>query len=312
MIRRWLAALFFAPMIRAAQVLIWLGHFGAADRALRVCERLSRLAAVVVVLSLPVLAQVPASKPFDLASMWAPWTGQVAGLCGPGKNCTVQTITATSTGAAVRLPYGGTVGWPVSTAPTASISAPSASVIRLSASGGYIETNGALRKTAGGGPAAVTVEDSDGFALIGLAFSSFPTCAAGNIGDIQRDSTSGAYRVCDGAFWQVLGRTLTVPSILSGFGTSPTLVGGSRANTLQVQVGTGGVATNGTIRLNFDAVNGWNCTCSNFTSNNTLVCVQCSDDVSANGDIQFCSRNYSGVTTAFNAGDNLKITCEPF
>lgn len=59
----------------------------------------------------------------------------------------------------------------------------------------------------------------------------------------------------------------TVPTISSGFGSSPTLETSVSAGThaFRVNVGTGGVATSGVVALNSTAATHWNCFVSDFT-----------------------------------------------
>lgn len=63
---------------------------------------------------------------------------------------------------------------------------------------------------------------------------------------------------------------LTVPTISSGFGTSPSILtsttGGNYTATFRVNVGTGGAATSGVVGLP-TASNGWNCLVQDMTTN---------------------------------------------
>jgi hypothetical protein len=248
---------------------------------------------------------------------------QVASTCGPGKNCTVQSITSNvtsqnqSTAWCSQTSGGGTgfgayrfqrnshllsllTGNTCSTAGTnvLEVNPFTNTAVYLPTANWYFYANAGFASGAAG---------------TGTAFASFPVCNAGLGGRMLYDSTNRTWKVCDTSAWQAMGPVRSTPTILSGFGTSPSVLGGSRSGTLQIVVGTGGTANTGTVRLNAQATNaGWNCTCLNYTSQATLQCMQCTDDSGANGDIQFCSRNYSGTATAFNASDNLKITCEPF
>lgn len=267
-----------------------------------------------------------AVTPFD----WMPWEGQVTNVCGPGKTCSVRVLKTTgSDGAnsvALQLGTGGTaVGICM-----ANNSSPAAFLLQRSGSG--LNVYGCSTATCTSCGTNVwswenstssnfsyftlvgTVGLASGTSGTGTAFGSFPACGASNAGRLLYDSTSSLWRWChSGSTSWVELEGYSAPTISAGFGTSPSITGGTAgARAFSVTVGTGGVATNGTVNMNQQATNGWNCTCTNFTSNATLVCVQCSDSTAAAGPIQFCSRNYAGATTAFNAGDQLKMQCKRF
>jgi len=69
--------------------------------------------------------------------------------------------------------------------------------------------------------------------------------------------------------WSMSCNSFPVPLTagLTGFGTSPSVTSGGNACTFRVNVGTGGVATTGTITFPTAAPNGWNCTITDFTTN---------------------------------------------
>lgn len=58
----------------------------------------------------------------------------------------------------------------------------------------------------------------------------------------------------------------TVPTISSGFGTSPSVASNNGTSTFRVNVGTGGVATSGVVGLP-TATTGWNCLIQDFSTN---------------------------------------------
>lgn len=211
MLRRWLVSLFFAPLMRAARVLIYLGRFDAADRALRLAERVSRLAAVAVLLSLPALAQV-------------------TGLCGPGKNCSVSTLLATSRSTAAsqicwNLPTGATLGSVAGVSNNvsttgffvgASCSSLSSPLYSVNSSTGVVQ----LGPTAGAYFGVANAGFGSGATGTGTAFASFPTCNAGTAGRLLFDSTSNVWRQCiNGTGW----RSLSMTSVINAF--VPTVTG---------------------------------------------------------------------------------------
>ena len=57
----------------------------------------------------------------------------------------------------------------------------------------------------------------------------------------------------------------TLPSISSGFGTSPSVTAGGAGFAFRVNVGTGGTASGGVIAMNQTAPNGWNAYVENIT-----------------------------------------------
>jgi len=95
----------------------------------------------------------------------------------------------------------------------------------------------------------------------------------------------------------------TAPTIASGFGTSPTIVGFSTA-AFAVTVGSGGAAS-GTISLPA-APNGWAVACQDVTNSSTVFAQQ-----SASTNTSVSVTGYSvttGLPTNFIAGDKLVFT----
>lgn len=269
-----------------------------------------------------------AVTPFD----WQPWEAQVTNVCGPGKTCSVRLLTVTGQQGANGV--GITLGNASNNLAGICI-ANSAATVRaylFQRTSTQLNVYGCSARDCSSCGTNVWSWDSSGGTNIsfltligsvglasgatgtGTAFGSFPACGASNAGRLLYDSTSSLWRWCHpGSTSWVELEGYSAPTISAGFGTSPSITGGTAgARAFTVTVGTGGTATNGTVDMNQQATNGWNCTCTNFTSNATLVCVQCTDSTAAAGPIQFCSRNYAGTTTAFNAGDQLKMQCKRF
>lgn len=104
------------------------------------------------------------------------------------------------------------------------------------------------------------------------------------------------------------GRTFsaTAPTISSGFGTSPSVtVGGAVA--FRVNVGTGGSATNGVIGLP-TALNGWNCTCADLTTQSSTVFL-CKQTASSTTTATIGNFDAAGAAAAWVASDILAVSC---
>ena len=102
--------------------------------------------------------------------------------------------------------------------------------------------------------------------------------------------------------------TNAIPSISSGFGTTPSVTAGYAA-AFRVNVGTGGAATTGVVALP-TAFAGWNCTAQDITTPASFVTAQTASTVST---ASFA--NYSrttGLSIAWTASDILAISCLPY
>lgn len=100
----------------------------------------------------------------------------------------------------------------------------------------------------------------------------------------------------------------TAPTISSGFGTSPSITGGS-AVAFRVNVGTGGAASTGVVALP-TAINGWNCSVADVTTPDSNSTVQ-----TASTTTTASFKNYArttGLAAAWTASDILAISCIAF
>jgi hypothetical protein len=133
----------------------------------------------------------------------------------------------------------------------------------------------------------------------------------GNLQDGARfQSTSTSPFIIEGTgLIQVLGTGIaftnplflnTVPTISSGFGTSPSIVFSNGAAVFQLNVGTGGAATSGVIGLP-TATNGWACLIQDMNTN--IVTRQTAFTVSS---------VTVTAASAWTASDKLNIQCEAF
>lgn len=102
----------------------------------------------------------------------------------------------------------------------------------------------------------------------------------------------------------------TAPTIASGFGTSPSIVASNGATVFEVNVGTGGTATNGVITMPA-ATTGWNCSVTDLTSAAGGV----ADAITAQttgGTTSVTVKNRTvstGVAVAWDASDKLRLVC---
>ena len=107
-----------------------------------------------------------------------------------------------------------------------------------------------------------------------------------------------------------LGSNLTfsasAPTISSGFGTSPSVTGGT-ATSFEVNVGTGGTATSGVIGLP-TATTGWNCSAQDITTTSATVYMT-KQTASTISTATFGNFNTSGAAAAWVASDKLRINC---
>lgn len=99
-----------------------------------------------------------------------------------------------------------------------------------------------------------------------------------------------------------------VPTISSGFGTSPSVTAGFNF-AFRVNVGTGGVATTGVVALP-TAPTGWNCFATDITTNATFVTEQTAS-TAATASFANYSRT-TGLAIAWAASDVLAIGCWPY
>lgn len=99
----------------------------------------------------------------------------------------------------------------------------------------------------------------------------------------------------------------TAPSIASGFGTSPSITHNNGTAGFRVNVGTGGVATNGTITMP-SSPSGWACSAQNSTSANSTQFVTLVTNVTATS-ITLRNFDAAGAPAAWAASDIVYVQC---
>lgn len=100
----------------------------------------------------------------------------------------------------------------------------------------------------------------------------------------------------------------TAPTISSGFGSGPSVTGGTSAS-FRINVGTGGAATTGVIGMP-TAATGWNCSVADVTTPDSFNTVQTASTVNT-----VSVKNYSrtlGTAIAWTASDVLGLSCLAF
>lgn len=97
------------------------------------------------------------------------------------------------------------------------------------------------------------------------------------------------------------------PTISSGFGGTPSIPSNNGTAAFRLNVGTGGAATSGVIGLPA-ATTGWNCFCSDITTQSATVDV-CRQTASATNTATIGNFNSSGAAAAWVASDILAVSC---
>lgn len=149
------------------------------------------------------------------------------------------------------------------------------------------------------------LDDSTG-ACLSYTGSSF--CAATNVITM---SASGGMNITAGTPISIQFRPVfsgATPTISSGFGTTPSVTAGF-LTAFRLNVGTGGTASSGVIATNINATNGWNCTCTDLTTNVGL-CKQTASTVSTVTIGQFTPA--TGVALAWAASSIVAVSCVGF
>jgi hypothetical protein len=98
----------------------------------------------------------------------------------------------------------------------------------------------------------------------------------------------------------------TAPVIVSGFGTAPTILG-VNSTAFLLTIGSGGTATSGVISLGAPAPHGWACDATDATS---LAAMD--TKATSLSTTQITVTNFpaaGGAASAFNAGDQIAISC---
>jgi hypothetical protein len=149
------------------------------------------------------------------------------------------------------------------------------------------------------------------YILMGLLAGN-TTCGAGGIKtvligfgvDCMAANTSQWLNV-DNAFLS----SVHTPAIGSGFGTSPTISGASSA-AFQVNVGTGGTASTGTVTFTTNAPTGWACAAvddTNPATSDTVVTPLTSGSITLTNYVRT-----TGIAGAWAASDIITVTCNGF
>lgn len=100
----------------------------------------------------------------------------------------------------------------------------------------------------------------------------------------------------------------TAPTISSGFGTSPTITAPNGTASFELNVGTGGVATNGVIGMPTTA-NKWSCSVADTTSPTANSTAQTGSNANSVTVTNFVRT--TGVAGAWPASDNITLNCFP-
>jgi hypothetical protein len=100
---------------------------------------------------------------------------------------------------------------------------------------------------------------------------------------------------------------LGAPTISSGFGTGPSITTNNGPASFTINVGTGGTASSGVIGLP-TAANGWNCWCSDLTTQSSTVFL-CKQTASTTTTATITNYDTSGSAAAWAASDILNVSC---
>jgi len=100
-----------------------------------------------------------------------------------------------------------------------------------------------------------------------------------------------------------------VPTISSGFGTSPSVPNGTNSESFTINVGTGGTATSGVIALNVTATSGWNCYVTDQTAASGHTGLRTYQTTSTTTTATIESQNSAGAATAWAASSILLVSC---
>jgi hypothetical protein len=103
-----------------------------------------------------------------------------------------------------------------------------------------------------------------------------------------------------------LAVSAAAPTISSGFGTSPSVTANNGTAAFRINVGTGGLATNGVVGLP-TAANGWNCFASDITRPATGHTIKQSAGTTTS--VTLTNYNNTGTATAWAASDIIIVNC---
>jgi hypothetical protein len=139
-------------------------------------------------------------------------SGQVAGVCGPGKRCEARDFVATKQGAANDVSFSlgksRTNGLFLYSGNTPGISFAGAWQALFGWGGFSVYTSGNLFTT--GSIWTTSVSSTNGYNA-SLAFGAFPACGGVTVGRLLYDSTNAVWRWCDGSSWKAIASEVDVP-----------------------------------------------------------------------------------------------------
>lgn len=109
------------------------------------------------------------------------------------------------------------------------------------------------------------------------------------------------------------GYSNAVPTISSGFGTTPSVTAGT-VGSFRVNVGTGGAASAGVIAMNFTAPTGWNCAVNDLTAAAAHTAAFTDRQVaSTTTTVSIEHQTLStGAVLVYTASDIVTLNCTPF
>jgi hypothetical protein len=120
---------------------------------------------------------------------------------------------------------------------------------------------------------------------------------------------SSTLALATGGVVQSIAISSTVPTIASGFGTTPSVTIANGTAAFRINVGTGGTAQNGVVTMPA-ATTGWNCQVDDVTTPASFV-----TDQTASTTTSVTVQNYSrttGLAIAWTASDVLAFLCLGF
>ena len=133
--------------------------------------------------------------PLAFAVLSGSASAQVAGLCGAGKNCSVNALKVTGS-----VPSAGTqpAAIQVLDGKAICLNAACSSYVDYNIAGGalrLVASSTAIQVSSGVASASHYVSAATGFSA-SVAYASFPACAAGTLGRLLYDSTNDLWRYC--------------------------------------------------------------------------------------------------------------------
>jgi hypothetical protein len=135
----------------------------------------------------------------------------------------------------------------------------------------------------------------------------------GNSASLGLGETTGACAtgaLCIGGNISLNGDVLiaaATPTISSGFGASPSITTSNGPSAFTITVGSGGTASNGVIGLPM-ASHGWNCSCTDITTNSATVFI-CKQTATSTTSATIDNFNNAAGSAPWKAGDTLSVSC---